>query len=487
MENNNFFYGCLILSLSIILSSFFITNNYIANDNLNITIDNIEDFSIPQTLYGDYSPIGTITPRTISDRFLDTSTNRLYFSNGLTNLDWRSEQYENYIYVKSYDDLPELNVNLEHEVIGNTVLFFENEIETNYSIRIQNGSYVQIWSSQEVEHPLIYNGNKSAIVCDNLQNLEMPRFKISAPYGNIFNISSQIAGSIFSANSYIHENSLSGGIIHNLTIVVMNFGGFQIWYNGYTFNDCEIIKLTNGAVSEGNNINGSVAFTFLGNSSLVQINSFTNIIGINETLFNFDIDNPTYPFIAQNVEVVGNPTITIGTGKIFADGSADYSTIKYNFNSNGEIQDSSTEGHISFNDNTIDTIITTQNTYTKININTTLCSCSERFIMDYAGRLTHTGIKKTKNHLEISLSAEGQAVNRDFKIAVFKNPTINADDELITGTFVVSQKVTFGRIFTTTILHHPIESDTDDYYEVFVMNLDSTQDLTVNDLSFGIY
>ncbi len=487
MENNNFFYGCLILSLSIILSSFFITNNYIANDNLNITIDNIEDFSIPQTLYGDYSPIGTITPRTISDTFLDTSTNRLYFSNGLTNLDWRSEQYENYIYVKSYDDLPELNVNLEHEVQGNTVLFFENEIDTDYPIRLQDDTYVQIWSSQEVEHPLIYNGNKSAIVCDNLQNLEMPRFKISAPNGTIFNISSQIAGSIISANSYVHENSLSGGIINNVTLALFNFGGLQIWDDGYTFNDVDIIKLTNGAVSEGNSVNGSVAFTFLGNTSLVQINSFTNIIGDNETLFNFDIDNPTYPFIAQSVEVVGNPTITIGTGKIFAEGSADYSTIKYNFKSNGEIQNSNTGGYIGFNDNVIDTEITTQNTYTKININTTLCPCSERFIMDYAGRLTHKGIKTTKNHLELSLSAEGQAVDRDFKIAVFMNPIINANDELIAGTLVVSQKVTFGKSFSSIILHHPIESATDDYYEVFVMNLDSTQDLIISDLSFGIY
>ena len=138
-------------------------------------------------------------------------------------------------------------------------------------------------------------------------------------------------------------------------------------------------------------------------------------------------------------------------------------------------------GEIYFENNAVNSIITTQSTLTKVVVTTTLNATSSFDSPSY-GRLRYTGLVTTYFHCGSTVSLKSLGTNTVTRQVLVKNGTVNASNEYTGGvqqTGQVEHKVgTAGDVISTAI-HSMVKMATNDYIELAVSNDTDTNDFTI--------
>mgnify|MGYP001611543796 CR=1 FL=1 len=134
-----------------------------------------------------------------------------------------------------------------------------------------------------------------------------------------------------------------------------------------------------------------------------------------------------------------------------------------------------------FENNAVNTIITTQSTLTKVVVTTTLNATSS-FDSPSPGRLRYTGLITTYFHCGATASLKSLGTNTVTRQVLVKNGTINANNEYTGGIQQSGQmehKVgTAGDVISSAI-HSMVRMATNDYVELAVSNDTDTNDFTI--------
>lgn len=141
-------------------------------------------------------------------------------------------------------------------------------------------------------------------------------------------------------------------------------------------------------------------------------------------------------------------------------------------------------GEIYVNANAGTTVITTASTYTKVAVAAwTLGGSVMDFDMPSAGRLRYIGSQSRIFHCGATISLKGAAPNDIARAVLYKNGTVNANNEFTGGTQlsagIVEQKLAGTGDVTSTAIHVFVPLSTNDYLELGVGNFSSTADFTV--------
>jgi hypothetical protein len=141
-------------------------------------------------------------------------------------------------------------------------------------------------------------------------------------------------------------------------------------------------------------------------------------------------------------------------------------------------------GEIYVNNNATTTVITTQDTYTKVMASTTEGHVvSGEFQQSADGRLQYIG-KSTKDfHCGITLSATMGVAAQEMSFALYKNGTLNANNEYTDGTELVAGNVpmTLNNANSTysNAIHAMTQLSQNDYVELAVKNETGTTNVVV--------
>src|SRR4030067_3469966 len=143
-------------------------------------------------------------------------------------------------------------------------------------------------------------------------------------------------------------------------------------------------------------------------------------------------------------------------------------------------------GEIYFIGNATDTVITTQSTFTKVTIVTTL-NTNVQFDSPSAGRLRYTGSVTRMFHLGCTFDVSSVTNNQVIKGVFYKNGGVNANSEFTSGTQLsagtIQHKTGTGGDQISTAIHVMVELATNDYIELGILNDTSTADLKVIDMN----
>lgn len=385
--------------------------------------------------------------------------------------------FNDYVYLESIDDLPTCVDGFMNLAI-NTTYFLLEPITTNCTAVLPENTENTIRSSQEVKNPWTYTGAGDAFVASNLYNLELKELTLSAPNGRLFNINSSLERSILSYHSGIIQDTNNLGYINNLTYFLQDFVGNFNFTEGFIFENNTQVKLDNGAFEGGNN--SATYITIKGENNRIQLTGYTIDLPSQDTMFL--IENSSF---TQGASITSSPLT--GDGTIFDESGQNQKNIYWNFKSNIGFQNSQKIISINDSSNSVETTITTLNTYTKANITTEGSQWDEEFTSTYDGGITYIGISTYVALPQISLRAHGKASEEDYIFGFVENPTFNANNELTGGNIIAETSAVTMNSDSTSINFHTIAeiSQLDNYYLV-IKNTENTVNPTFTDVRISI-
>ena len=147
-------------------------------------------------------------------------------------------------------------------------------------------------------------------------------------------------------------------------------------------------------------------------------------------------------------------------------------------------------GEMYINGNSTATVITTTLTWTKFNVACTL-NTSENFDMPATGRLRYTGAQTAHFHLGATISLSGAGSNDVMSAVLYKNGTVNGNDEFTAGTAlvagIVTRKLGASGDVGSTAIHVMVSLAQNDYIELAIQNESGTGNITIEDMNiFGM-
>ena len=133
-------------------------------------------------------------------------------------------------------------------------------------------------------------------------------------------------------------------------------------------------------------------------------------------------------------------------------------------------------------DNATSTVITTQSTFTKVSVTSTQGLMLTDFTFNN-NRLTYTGTATKTFHAGLTISHSSAGSNDTAQIILYKNGTVDANQEFTGGTQMTAGKVEHktqlvGDVVSTAI-HTFVSLAQNDYIEIGVSNISDADDFTV--------
>lgn len=291
---------------------------------------------------------------------------------------------------------------------------------------------------------------------------------LSAPNGQLFDFSSTGSGNTFGVDTVTIQSCNKFGTFNDLrSFNATNVGGFNV-NDGVTFTGT-----TNWQVSSA--IRFRLEST---NASFVGMdftNSVHQTLEISDPIFRGPVGAIGLSGLVNSGNVQSNQIAAVTNGE-FSGGLTPLQNIneddaRWEFQGNTGIPDSMTDGLMSVEGSTTQTVISVVGTKVKVN-NTWTEEVTARFDFDSNGRLTYVGERSIRLPIDVTstiLMASGGDKQVEMCIAI--------NGAVVTQTCKQATSNSSKAASVTTFWQH--EFNTGDYVEVFVSNEDDTTNLVV--------
>lgn len=319
---------------------------------------------------------------------------------------------------------------------------------------------------------LTYTGTGNLINSTN-QSGEIHNISLIATNGDIFNLSGNGSNN-FEITNTILESSDGLGELSEFNNCVFKENSLSSFNTGIIFSDNKHIIITE-------NIFDSIATSPL---SFLTLNDVNEIVHIQNNIFKGG-NNITCLDLApvssvNELNVIGNTFTGISLGAIYLDSNIDVENNNYTFSNNRglvDYSDVSSKASYRMESNTTVTTISSTSVWVKV-AGTTVSYDLHRWTMPLNNRLQYNGKLNIIKQLNVSFSLVKQGGGRrNFEFSIFKNGVKLTD---LTINQVQDQRFEIGSLTTL------INASAGDYFELYVRNIDNTNNVTIRNLNMTI-